>query len=263
MNADNQTNSDGKTSADEMTMREALIRLHGGADRQGPGDDAFSLELLRKLPGLPPDCAIADLGCGAGEASLLLAQYFQHPVLCVDMAEEFLAMLSEKAKKRGIDRFITTLCADMGALDPAQYQFDLLWSEGAAYNLTFAGAMRQWRPLMTENGVAVVSEMNWFGAERPREALDFWGEAYPAMADEHTNIASAKEHGFDLLFTQRLPSSAWWTNYYNPLLELMDVHAQTSSKTLQAVIAEMRQEIELFRKHSDDYGYTFYVLKAA
>lgn len=249
-------------TTDDITMYEALTILHGGTDRQGPGDDAFSLEILRRLPPLPSDCAIADLGCGTGIASVLLAQHFRQPVLCVDTSDEFLNTLAAKAESLGIEHLIITLCMDMGALDPKQHQFDLLWSEGAAYILTFEGAMKKWRPLMAENGIAVVSEMNWFGSERPHEAVDFWSTGYPEMADEQTNIAYAEQYGFRLLFTERLPTNAWWTNYYNPLLEQLDAHATSPYKTMREAVAETRQEIALFRKYSDYFGYTFYVLKA-
>lgn len=249
-------------SSADISLYEALTVLHGGTDRQGPGDDDFSLEILRRLPQLPPDCVIADLGCGTGIASVLLAQHFHQPVLCVDTSDQFLNTLSAKAENLGIAHLITTLCMDMGALDPEKHQFDLLWSEGAAYILGFEGAMKKWRPLMKENGIAVVSEMSWFSSEPPREALEYWSAAYPEMADEKRNIASAELHGFRLLFTQRLPASAWWTNYYDPLLEQLDRHADSPFKTMRETVAETRQEIALFRKYSDYFGYTFYALKA-
>lgn len=250
-------------NTDDMTMREALTILHDGTDRQGPGDDEFSRHILRKLPDLPPDGAIADLGCGTGAASLLLARHFQRPVLCVDTSEEFLRTLSETAERLGLGQQINTLLADMGSLDPDEYQFGLLWSEGAAYNLTFEGAMRKWRPLMTKGGIAVVSEMSWFGSDRPGDVLGYWNAAYPEMADEQTNRARAERNGFRLLFTERLPTEAWWDNYYGPLLERLDAQASAPSPTMREAVAETRQEIELFRRYSDYFGYSFYVLKAA
>lgn len=243
-------------------MYEALIRLHEGTPRQGPGDDGFSVGLLGRLPDLPSDGAIADLGCGTGVASVLLAQHFRRPVLCVDIADAFLKTLSEKAEDAGVGHLLTPLCADMGTLDPQTYQFALLWSEGAAYNLTFEGALRAWRPLMVKNGIAVISELSWFGLERPREVVDYWGAAYPEMADERVNRERAERHGFELVLSERLPTDAWWTNYYNPLLAQLDAHAASPSRMMRDVIAETRQEIELFRNYSDMFGYTFYILKA-
>ncbi len=247
---------------DHMTMHEALVLLHEGTRRQGPGDDRFSLDILNRLPKLPPNGTIADLGCGTGIASVLLAKHFQRPVLCVDTSEEFLQALRDHAESAGVGHLIKPLCADMGALDPKQYQFDLLWSEGAAYILTFAGALQKWRPLMAEGGLALVSELSWFGPERPKEALAFWTMAYPDMVDEQANVESAERNGFEVLFTERLPAQAWWTNYYAPLSAQLEVHAGSSSPTVQEAIAETRQEMDLFRAHSAFYGYTFYVLKA-
>ena len=193
---------------------------------------------------------------------LLLAKHFGQPVLCVDTSSEFLAVLTSRAKQAKLEDLIVPLCTDMGALDPAVHRFDLLWSEGAAYNLTFAGALRAWRPLMADGGIAVVSELSWFGPERPREPAEFWGAAYPDMASEMSNQAAAEQLGYQVLFTERLPSRAWWANYYTPQSAQLDAHAGSSSKMLQSVIAETRQEMDLFRRFSDHYGYTFYVLQA-
>ncbi len=148
----------------------------------------------------------------------------------------------------------------MGALDPREHRFDLIWSEGAAYHLTFEGAMRAWRPLLPRGGVAVVSELSWFGPARPRPAADFWAAVYPAMGDEGENVERAERHGFDLVFTQRLPSTAWWQNYYGPLLERIEARTAAASPAMRQVIGETHREIDLFRRYSDAYGYTFYVL---
>lgn len=43
----------------------------------------------------------------------------------------------------------------------------------------------------------------------------------------------------------------------------MRAWADSPSPAMQQVIAETRLEIDLFRRHSDAYGYTFYVLRAS
>ncbi|MCB1508232.1 MAG: class I SAM-dependent methyltransferase [Hyphomicrobiaceae bacterium] len=248
--------------SDDLTLIDALILLHAGTERQGPGDEAFSQALLDRLPALRGTGGIADLGCGTGTASLLLARHFTKPVLCVDASRAFLDALEAKADEAGLGDLVTPLCADMGSLDARTHRFALLWSEGAAYNLTFEGAMKAWRPLMVDNGLAVVSELSWFGPERPAEAEAYWSAAYPQMADEETNLAHAERNGFRRIFTERLPDAAWWQNYYGPLAERLDAHQKSSSPMMQTAIAETRGEIDLFRAHSAHYGYTFYVLEA-
>ncbi len=249
-------------SSEEMEMIEALIALHAGTDRQGPGDTALSRAVLDRLPPLPAGAKVADLGCGSGAASLLLARQLKRPVLSVDLTAAFLEGLESRAAEQGLEGLITPLCADMGAMDPAEYQFGLIWSEGAAYNLSFEGALKAWRPLLEEEGIAVISEMSWFGAERPGEAAAFWSAAYPQMAEEAANLELARTNGFKPLFTERLSAQAWWDSYYTPLLENVAQYEASPSAAMQQVLAETRQEIELFRKYSDHYGYTFYVLLA-
>ncbi|MCV6595766.1 MAG: class I SAM-dependent methyltransferase [Mangrovicoccus sp.] len=246
-----------------MDMIEALTRLHKDMPRQGPGDDGFSRAILARLPDLARRNRIADLGCGTGVAGLLLAQELGHKVLCVDSAPAFVEALNERARDAGLADQIIGLCADMGALDPARYQFDLIWSEGAAYNLGFENALRAWRPLMAEGGIAVVSEMSWFSDAPPAEATRYWQAAYPQMGSAAQNIARAKAQGFDLLFSERLPAIAWWQNYYTPLTGQLARFDSEPAPAMQDAIAETRQEIALFERYSDHFGYVFYVLQAA
>jgi SAM-dependent methyltransferase len=239
---------------------QALITLHRGLDRQGPGDEALARDILAHLPPLPNPPRIADLGCGSGAASVLLARWFDAPVTAVDLVPRFLDDLRERSQRAGCNHLVEPLEADMGNLDWPAESIDLLWSEGAAYNLTFRGALETWRPLLSRQGVAVISEITW-RTEHPREeAASYWGKAYPAMATEEQNREHAREAGFAVVATRPLPSRAWWTSYYDPLLQRIDTIGNEATPALAGVIAETLREIDLFRRFSDDYGYTFYIL---
>ncbi|MFZ1731323.1 MAG: class I SAM-dependent methyltransferase [Bacteroidota bacterium] len=240
----------------------ALIDLYTGLERQGPGDEALLRQILADIPELPPNPRIADLGCGAGAASLLLAEYFNSPVLAVDQAAPFLAQLRNTASARGLDHLIMTLEADFAALNWEAQSIDLLWSEGAAYNLGFERALQTWRPIIADGGVAVISEMNWYTPDAPENAREFWDLAYPGMGSEEENIVHASSCAFKLLQTHRLSQQAWWDNYYNPLKERIKSLRQTSDHVMQTVIHETDTEIDLFERFGYSYGYTFYVLQA-
>ena len=58
----------------------ALIELHVGLERQGPGDPGISKEIIENLPQLPPEPRIADLGCGAGAGTLILAEHYRQRI---------------------------------------------------------------------------------------------------------------------------------------------------------------------------------------
>lgn len=240
---------------------EALIELHRGLKRQGPGDPSFSKHILSLLPELPPTPRIVDLGCGAGAGALLLAKWFDTTITAVDFARPFLDELEGHARAQGLDHLIKTVEADMGNLNWPPASVDLLWSEGAAYNLTFEGALKTWRPLMAPNGIAVISEITWFTTDIPLPVLEFWQKAYPQIASESENAALAKAAGFDVLGVHRLPAQAWWTYYYDPLKERLDALRPSADPVMQTVIEETDAEIDFFEKYGDTYGYAFYLLQ--
>lgn len=238
----------------------ALIDLHRGLDRKGPGDSDFSRNILNNLSTLPLKPRIADLGCGNGASALLLAQHYQSPVMAVDSSSVFIDELKARAKQLGLEHLIIPIHGDMAKLDWSASSVDLLWSEGAAYNLGFEQALKIWRPLLSKKGMAVISEMSWFTDDVP-PAVAYWQNAYPMMGTEAENIDRANRSGFSVLSTHRLPSQAWWDNYYEPLRERMQQIEITPST--QLVIREIEEEMSLFEKFSDSYGYTFYILQAA
>jgi hypothetical protein len=58
-----------------------------------------------------------------------------------------------------------------------------------------------------------------------------------------------------------LPASAWWVDYYTPLLSRLPALEYQYCGNAEAIISLTRQEIKLFAEHSDEYGYQFFLLK--
>lgn len=247
-------------TAVHVQAREALPALRLQNTRQCPGDDAFCLDLLRRLPKLFPR-SIADIGCGSGASSLLLAQQYQQSILCVDPSQDDLDVLMASAQSAGLSGLITTLCADLGELDPRSFRVDLLWSEGATGSMTFVEAMQKWRPLMLRGGTAVISELNWFHRDQPPDAFAYWSNAYPNMSSEFVNQAIAEQYRFKLLFKERLPAEALWESYYKPLVERFEAEEAVTA-SMEAVVTQILTEVDLFTRYAEDFGYTYYVLQA-
>ncbi len=241
---------------------EALIRLHSGLERQGPGDSNFSDYIIKQLPKLPPNPGIADIGCGAGSGALILAKQYDSKVKAVDFSKEFLDQMMHQARQEGLENLIEPIECDMGNLDWKPETIDLLWSEGAAYNITFEGALKSWRPLMAANGIAVISEMNYFSNDVPEIIAHYMKNAYPGIKTESKNVALINSSGFEVLAVHRLPSKAWWDNYYNPLRENIMALKDTNDEIMQTVVHETEEEMNFFKEHHEDYGYTFYIMKA-
>ena len=190
----------------------ALIKLHSGLKRLGPGAPDFSEQILKQIPELPNNPRIADIGCGTGAGALILARRYHSRVKAVDFSATFLKELEIRAKQQGLEHLIEIIQSDMGSLNWQPENIDLQWSEGAAYNITFAGALNSWRPLMAVNGIAVISEMNYFSDKAPEMVTEYMKHAYPGIRSESGNIDLINASGFAVLGAFRLPSKAWWDN---------------------------------------------------
>ena len=240
----------------------ALIELHLGLERQGPGDTDYSNYIISKLPELPTNPRIVDIGCGTGAGTLILAEKYKSKVRAVDFSQEFLEELEDRAKLRGLEHLVETIECDMGNLDLEPGSIDLLWSEGAAYNITFDGALKTWRPLMASNGIAVISEMNYFTNEVPEPVNAFMQNAYPAIKTQPDNSDIINLSGFEVLGVHRLPSKAWWDNYYEPLRNNIEIFKDSNDSIMQSVISETEDEMKFFKSYEKVYGYSYYIMKA-
>ena len=247
---------------EEQDYIKALIVLHRGLKRQGPGDSEFSDFIIKQLPALPPKPRITDMGCGAGAGALILAKKYHTKVKAVDFSTEFLEQMMHQARQEGLEELIEPIACDMRELNWEPETIDLLWSEGAAYNLTFEGALKAWRPLMAAQGVAAISEMNYFSNDGSEIVRQYMKKAYPGIKTESKNADLINASGFEVLSMHRLPSKAWWDNYYDPLCKNIEALKDTGDAVMQIVINETEEEMKFFKKHQEDYGYTFYIMRA-
>ena len=241
----------------------ALIELHRGLERKGPGDTDYSNYIISKIPEIPTRPRIADIGCGAGVGALFLADKFKSKVRAVDFSRYFLDELEERSRQRGLEHLVETIECDMGNLNWEPGTIDFLWSEGAAYNITFQGALKAWRPLMASNGIAVVSEMNYFTSEVPEPVKIYMQNAYPDIKTELQNSEIINSSGFEVLGIHRLPTKAWWDNYYEPLRNNIESFKNSNDSVMQSVISETEEEMKFFEKYENFYGYSFYIMQAA
>ncbi len=246
---------------EEQTI-ESLIRLHSGLERQGPGDARLSDAIIRQLPALPQNPGIADIGCGAGAGALMLARKYRSRVKAVDFSKPFLDQMMERARQQGLESLIEPICHDMGNLDWNPGSIHLLWSEGAAYNITFEGALKAWRPLMATGGIAVISEMSYFSDDPPAAVVEAMKQLYPGIRTESENMELINTSGFEMVTTHQLSTKAWWESYYDPLHDNITTFRESGDAIMQAVIEETEAEMALFRQYHQHYGYTFYIMLA-
>ena len=215
------------------------------------------------VPGLPPNLDILDVGCGAGKQTLDLADIAPCTITAVDNHAPFLETLQRNTDLGDRPGAVRTVLGDMAALDFPPASFDLIWSEGAAYIMGFAEALRAWRPLLRPKGGIVISEIAWFKKDPPLELRIFFEAECPGMklVEDHVPIIEAA--GLDLVGHFVLPDRSWWTDYYEPLEAVCAAMRGQHSGDAQAagLLDALQTEIGMHRKHAAFYGYVFWVMR--
>ena len=129
-----------------MTELELIIDLHKNSERQGPGSEEETLKALDFMD-LPRDreLKITDIGCGSGGQTITLAKNLNGQITAVDLFPEFLDELNEKSQKKGLTEKIIRLEKSMVDLPFNDKEFDIVWSEGAIYNIGFESGIKKWK----------------------------------------------------------------------------------------------------------------------
>ncbi|MDY6830665.1 MAG: class I SAM-dependent methyltransferase [Thermodesulfobacteriota bacterium] len=247
-----------------MDDYQLLIDLHKSADRQGPGGDAETEQALRlAMPDRSKPLKIADIGCGTGASALLLARLSKAQITAVDFLEDFLEVLEGRAASMGLSEKITTLCGSMDNLPFQDEAYDVIWSEGAIYNIGFEKGVKAWRRYLPAGGLLVVSEITWLTASRPAELQKYWEAEYPEIDTAASKIAVLEKNGYSPVGYFVLPTHCWLENYYRPMQNrfkaFLDRHK--NSKAAQAVVEAEIREIKMYEQYKSYYSYGVYVAK--
>ncbi len=112
---------------------------------------------------------ILDIGCGTGGQTITLAKNTAAQITAVDMLPQFLETLMKKAKENNLLDRITAKEMLMDNLTFDKNSFDVIWSEGAIYNIGFEKGLSLWRNYLKDNGYIAVSEISWLIDTRPEE----------------------------------------------------------------------------------------------
>lgn len=241
-----------------------LIDLHIDGERQGPGSDAVTRAACA-LAGLTSvsDLQIADLGCGTGASTLVLATELDCHVTAVDFLQPFLDHLDQTARQRGCADRITTQAASIDALDFDEASFDVIWSEGAIYNIGFTAGIAAWRRFLKPGGVLAVSEITWLTHERPAELEQHWTGQYPEIATASTKLAQLEQAGYAPIGYITLNESCWLDHYYRPMQERFPsfLERHDHSAEARAIVEAEQVEINLYDRFSSYFSYGFYIAR--
>ena len=240
-----------------------FFEIHHDNPQEGPGDFVSTRRAFSMLKDLPPLPHILDAGCGPGRQTFDLCRLTKGNIIAVDFYKPYVDALQRKSKTLRLTHQVTALPGDMASLQFKPRTFDVIWSEGAIYNIGFKDGLKLWKPLLKKAGYVAVTEVAWLGPDVPDELKAFWDSAYPQIQDIEGNMADIRAAGYQPVAHFTLPESAWW-DYYRPIekrVMLMKEKYKNNSNALDVLETEI-QEIDLYRRYSDYYGYVFFVAQS-
>lgn len=239
-----------------------IYDFFSNSERQGPGSPEETLRALSFINGLTEKSKIADIGCGTGGQTMVLGQNTPCDIIGVDAWPDFINQLNQNAQSKNLQDRVKGIVANMENLPFREEEFDLIWSEGAIYNIGFERGLNEWRKFLKKGGYIAVTENTWFSEERPAEIQDFWQKAYPEIDTIPNKVAQMQKAGYLPIATYALPETIWTAYYtWQTLRREAFLKKYSGNKAVEEFIDAQRYEAELYDKYKEYYGYVFYIGK--
>lgn len=231
--------------------------------RQGPGNRACAARALALCGALPPAPAVLDLGCGVGGQTLHLAELTFGTIVAVDSHAPSVERLRATVAARGLAERVRPEVGDMASLELPPASFDLVWSEGALYNIGIANALSVCHGLLRRGGYLAFTDAVWRRDDPPPEVKAGFDLDYPTMGRVPGVLAAIEREGLSLIGHFTLPDEAWWDDFYTPMQRRIQElrHAHAGDAEALAVLDLLAQEPEMHRRHSAYYAYEFFVAR--
>jgi SAM-dependent methyltransferase len=171
--------------------------------------------------------------------------------------------LAARAKQAGVADRISTQVRSMDDLTFAGGDLDVIWAEGAIYNIGFEKGVSEWRRFLKTGGVLVASEITWTTDSRPPEIQEHWDAEYPEIDVASSKIKVLEKHGYSPVGYFVLPEECWLEEYYAPMQNRFEdfLSRHGNSGEARAVVDKERKEIDLYRQYKACYGYGVYIAR--
>lgn len=240
-----------------------ICEYYASIERQGPGSPEATRKALSFVNNLNEKSLIADLGCGTGGQTMELARNTPGSITGIDLFPDFIELFNQQAIRLKFQHRVT---GEVGSMDQLRFnrnELDLIWSEGAIYNIGFERGLNEWRNYLKPGGYIAVTEISWFTDERPDEITDFWKDAYAETDTIPNKMAVMQKAGYIPVASFILPEYCWTENFYKPQIQAQELFLSRhkGNHTAEELVANQRHEAELYNRFKDWYGYVFYIGK--
>lgn len=243
-------------------LEEIFFEVFEPLPRQGPGNRACAAGALGLCRDLPPSPKVLDLGCGSGGQTLYLAELTSASIVAIDSHPPSIERLRARIAQLGLVDRVQPLVGDMAHPDQEPESFDLIWSEGALYNIGIENALRVCQELLRPGGYLAFTDAVWRNANPPPQVKASFDD-YPTMGTVPDALVAIERSGFSLVGHFTLPEEAWWDDFYTPMQGRIEALRGKYADDLEALamLDRIAEEPEMHRQHSAYYAYEFFVLR--
>ena len=240
-----------------------ICEYFSSLERQGPGSPEVTIKALSFIDNLTPESQIADIGCGTGGQTMVMAKHTPGKITGIDLFPTFINLFNTNANKLNLQERVKGIVGSMDKLPFQNEELDLIWSEGAIYNIGFERGLNEWRKFLKTDGYVAVSEASWFTEKRPAEIDAFWQDAYPGIDTIPNKVAQMQKAGYIPVATFILPENCWIEHFYAPQVMAQEafLKKKAGNEAAEGFIANQRHETQLYHKYKEYYGYVFYIGK--
>ncbi|WP_071146904.1 class I SAM-dependent methyltransferase [Bacteroides ihuae] len=254
--------SNDNTSVNEFDFQ-LVCEYFSSLERQGPGSPEMTSKALSFVESLTEAAHIADIGCGTGGQTMVLAEQTSGVITAIDLFPSFIELFNKKVEVKNLQDRVKGVVGSMDNLPFQNEELDLIWSEGAIYNIGFERGLKEWRRFLKTGGYIAVSEASWFTEERPAEIEDFWMNAYPEIDTISNKIAQMEKAGYVPVATFLFPETCWTELFYVPQMLAQEtfLNKYVGNKAAEGLVAYQRYEAQLYAKYKEYYGYAFFIGK--
>jgi SAM-dependent methyltransferase len=234
-----------------------------GLDRQGPGSPQVTEKALGFVDNLDARSVIADIGCGSGGPTMVLASHTTGKISGIDIFPSFIDLFNRNARKLNFQDRVQGMTGSMDDLPFGDEELDLMWSEGAIYNIGYERGLHEWRKFLKTGGYVAVSEASWFTEKRPAEIEEFWTTEYPEIDTVARKVGQMQKAGYVPVAAFALPENCWTDHFYTPQAPAQKAFLEKHPGNRAAVdlIENLKREADLYHRYKDHYGYVFYIGK--
>jgi len=246
-------------------FRELLFfEIYEHLPRQGPGNRACAEKAIGLCKELPRSPVVLDLGCGVGGQTLHLVELLPGSrITAIDSHPPGIERLRATVAERGLSDRVQPMVGDMVKPGVPTESLDLIWSEGALYNLGIEKALRVCHGLLRLGGYVAFTDAVWRKEDPPPEVKASFDLDYPTMGRVPDVLAAIDRTGFSLVDHFTLPDEAWWDDFYTPMERRIEElrGKYTADTEALSILDQLAEEPEMHRRHSDYYAYEFFVLR--